>query len=212
MNSKLLLILVLGITIALLGCRSEEAPQTAEDPAAGNLKIGGTAPDFELATLDGETIRLSDLLDGKHYVCVIWHSPACPCSRNCSTAIGKELTSDKYPDLTLVGVMSDANWDFDYMQSDLRDQIKEGIVTFPVLIDKDQSLMKEYGAERTPTVWLLDKQGRIRYWGAPESTLEPTASGYRFLLKDAVDALRKGGQPPIQRFDPIGCKIMKSAG
>ncbi|MCB2156037.1 redoxin domain-containing protein [bacterium] len=211
MRSKPLIIFALIVSLLAVGCQ-KKAPAPVAEVAAGNLKIGGTAPDFELETFGGESIRLSDKIDGEHFVCVIWHSPACPCARNCATGIAKELTPDKYPDLTIVGVMSDANWDFDYMQEDLNQQIEDGIVTFPVVIDKDQSMMAKYGAERTPTVWLLDKQGRIRYWGAPESTLEPTSSGYRFLLKEAVDALRKGQKPPVQTFDPIGCKIMKSLG
>lgn len=211
MSFRVLLLLLLGAFPLLSACRNQDSAVVPVSGNAGNLTLGGSAPDFELATYDGQSIRLSDQLDGDHFVCVIWHSPACPCAHNCATAISERLTTEAYADLRIVGVMSDGNWDYDYMQADLERQIADGVVTFPVVLDKDQSLMKQYGAERTPTVWLLDQKGRIRYWGAPESTLEPTASGYRFLLKEAVDALRKGQQPAVQSFDPIGCKIMKVA-
>lgn len=196
------------------GCSQSGSSQTARrsPQPAGNLQMGGSLPDFQLDTLDGETYRLADLQDGDSYVCVIFHSPACPCARNCASAIAEEMAGPEYGDLKILGVMSDLNWDYEYMQDDLRKQIEEGVVTFPVVIDKDQSVMETYGAERTPTVWLTDKEGRIRFWGAPENTIEPKLSSYRFLLKEALDALKRGEEPEVTRFDPVGCLITVKQG
>lgn len=177
--------------------------------SAGNLRFGDKLPDFELATLDGESFRLHDLIDGEHYVAVIFHAPGCPCSRNCARAVGEHLTPAEYPDLRILGVASDKFWSVDWFQEDLRTQLTDGTLTFPVVIDKDQSVMRLYGAERTPTVWLADKQGRIRFYGAPENVLEPGGSDYKFLMQNALDDLRAGRDPQVPSFPPIGCPITK---
>ncbi|MDK2971355.1 MAG: hypothetical protein PWP23_1110 [Candidatus Sumerlaeota bacterium] len=186
------------------------APIAEEHASAGNLSMGDKLPDFELATLDGETYRLHDLIDGEHYVAVIWHAPTCPCAANCARAIAEEFTAEKYPDLRILGVVSDEIWDYDWYQEDLRAQSESGAVTFPVVIDREMEVIDVYGAQRTPTVWLADKEGRIRFWGAPENVLDGEAeSGYRFLLKEAVDDLRAGREVATPRFEPIGCKISR---
>jgi alkyl hydroperoxide reductase subunit AhpC len=200
--------ILLAAGLLLASCGSESpAPPAADSRAAGKLRLGDTLPDFELATLDGQTIRLASLQDGEHYVAVLWYAPTCPCAVNCANAAVKELTADKYPDLRLIGVVSDPMWEIDWYQADLRAQIAEGVVPFPVVIDRELEVIARYGATRTPTVWLADKQGRIRFWGAPENTLEQTETRYRFLLKEALDDLRAGREPAIPRMEPIGCLI-----
>lgn len=206
----------LSFALGLTGCgdgapTNTASPATAaggEAPAAGNLRIGARLPDFELPDyFTGDKTRLADLVDGESYVAVLWHSPSCPCARNCAAAISAKLTPEDYPDLRVIGITSDAFWDFDWFKDDLAMQVDEGLLTFPVLLDKDRSVMEVYGAERTPTVWLADKDGTIRFFGAPENTLVPEGEDYRFLLKEAVDALRAGNQPDVVTFAPIGCPI-----
>lgn len=183
------------------------AQQTAEQLKAGNLNIGDPLPDFELSTIDGTTYRLQDMIDGDHYVAVIWHSPACPCATNCLTAVREELSGPEWADLKILGVASDAMMDVQWFREDLKKQIADGDVTFPVVLDKDFEVMKTYGAKRTPTVWLADKEGKIRFWGAPESTLYPDSPDHRILIKEALLALREGKTPKDQTFPPIGCLI-----
>ena len=35
----------------------------------------------------------------------------------------------------------------------------------------------------------------------------PPIEDYRFLLGEALDALKAGRKPAMERFEPIGCKI-----
>ena len=68
--------------------------------------------------------------------------------------------------------------------------------------------MKELlGAKRTPTIWVVDKEGRVAFVGAPESTLFPGAPGHRYLLREAVDAVRAGKAMEPRFFEPLGCPI-----
>jgi alkyl hydroperoxide reductase subunit AhpC len=208
MKFTMLSVLAMGVLL-LAGC---EAPPKAEksearQEAVSGLSIGAPLPDFELTTYSGESHRLSEWLDGEHFTVVIFHSPTCPCARNCAEAMVDAITPEAYPDVRFLGILPEPNWDADWMRQDLEAQQESGLVNYPVVIDRDQAVMQAWGVERVPTVFVADKQGRLRYWGAPESTLEPGLTGYNFLLKDALDALRAGGEPKVTHFDSIGCLI-----
>jgi len=206
------LIIVIGAT-TLWGCSQDSTVSNEDDSAAettlaaGNFSIGEKPANIVGVTKNGDPFDLYELIDGEHYVGVIWHSPSCPCAANCLKAIEAQLQPEKYPDLKLVAVVSDAFQGFDWFEADLTSQVTSGDLPFPVVLDKDQSLKELYGAERTPTVWLMDKEGEIRFWGAPENVLEPDGDGYRFLMKEALDELKAGKDVTVDVFEPIGCLL-----
>ncbi|MCC5875829.1 MAG: redoxin domain-containing protein [Candidatus Sumerlaeia bacterium] len=172
---------------------------------AGNFTIGERVPDFPLTRLDGTETTLNALLDGDHYVVINFHHPDCPCAQNCGRLVA-EMMEENGDDLHVVGILPTGEDDPRVMRA-IDQQYNRGIVTFPVYFDKDRSLRELFGAERTPEVWLLDKDGSIAYYGAPESTLFPGASDHRFLLREAVEALRAGEKPEFTTFMAIGCPI-----
>lgn len=208
--------LMLSAALLLSSCNQASTTEKAstegqkqEDPRlqAGALRIGDQLPDFTLKTLDGQSIQLSSLFNGENIVAVIWHSPACPCAYNCLTAVREKLSSEQYKNLKIIGVASDSQQDTEWFKTDLKAQIDEKIVTFPVVFDPDQAVMKLYGAKRTPTVFLADQTGKLQFWGAPENSLYPGTEGHRALIHEAVDALIAKKTPDPQTFPPIGCLI-----
>ncbi len=180
-------------------------PTASRDTTAGNFHIGEKLPDFTLSDIDGAEIHLSDKLDGEHFVIVTSHHPDCPCAANCGRLVSK-MQSEGLEDVTIFGFMSEGTRD-KYDLAALKEQQDAGIITYPVYFDHDKKVTNLLGAERTPEIWVLDKDGTIVYWGAPENTLFPGTEGHRYLLEEAVDALRAGETPEVQRYAPIGCPI-----
>lgn len=200
-----------GTSLAIWqGAKGQAQASIASVPAgtnrsAGNFHLGDPIPDFTLQDADGKDVTLASLRKQGTLTLIITHSPDCPCAANCGKLV-TDLQKQHGKDVTIVGFMC-ADTTNDAALERLDEQFKDGTVTFPVYYDHDQSVKKLLGATRTPEVWLLDRDGRIAFYGAPENTLFPNAKNHRRLLNEAADALLQGKRPEIERFDPIGCLI-----
>lgn len=172
---------------------------------AGNYSLGDRIPDFTVHDREGEAHTLVDLRATDRLTALITHSPDCPCAANCGKLVN-DLIARHGDQVKVVGIMCSDTDNSDVLER-LDEQIAENVITFPVYFDHDQSVKKLLGATRTPEVWLLDKEGRIVYYGAPENTLFPGTKNHRALLTEAVEAVAAGRKPEIERFDPIGCLI-----
>ncbi len=202
----LLLIAITGTVLLSQRVRSITGTTPAAAESAGNLHIGGTLPEFTVHDADGNPVKASSLVDGEHFVVVNFHHPGCPCAENCGRLISR-MEADGYGrDVRFIGIMPH-DTRTEWVLADLEAQKEAGTVTFPVYFDHDGTARELLGATRTPEVWVLDKDGTIAYWGAPESTLFPGTREHRFLLREAVDALREGRRPEVVTYEPIGCLI-----
>ncbi|RAK18469.1 peroxiredoxin [Anoxybacillus vitaminiphilus] len=145
-------------TLLLLGLVSYGLWQVL---AAGNekttgLDIGNAAPDFELKTLDGKSIRLSEL-QGKKVILNFWATWCPPCQ-----AEMPEMQNfyEKYnEDVEILAV--------NLTSQDSRDKvasfIKEYGLTFPVVLDEEGDVLKLYKISPIPTSYMIDREGTIRH-------------------------------------------------
>jgi peroxiredoxin len=79
-------------------------------------------------------------------------------------------------------------------------------LNFDYLHDADQSLAHALGSERTPEVFVFDRDRRLAYHGAIDDNRDETAVG-RDYLRDALDALLAGGSVPVTETPPVGCTV-----
>ncbi len=78
--AAVVLITLLTVAIVQVMDKKEAANQTTQTASANNegLKVGAKAPDFELKTLTGETVKLSSL-KGKKVMLNFWATWCPPC-------------------------------------------------------------------------------------------------------------------------------------
>jgi peroxiredoxin len=76
----------------------------------------------------------------------------------------------------------------------------------PYLRDESQAVAREYDAETTPDVFVLDAAGLLRYRGAPDGDYEDPSQRAAYL-RDALDALLDGRAPELTQTPPVGCSI-----
>ncbi len=78
-----------------------------------------------------------------------------------------------------------------------------------VLRDGDHSVVERYEALTTPHVFVLDRQGILRYRGAVDDVSFRKREASRSYLQEAVEALLKGRLPEIEETLPFGCAIVR---
>jgi peroxiredoxin len=76
----------------------------------------------------------------------------------------------------------------------------------PYLFDESQDVARALDALVTPHVFVLDGDHRLRYRGAPDADHgDPSQNaGY---LRDALDAVLDGREPPVTDTRPRGCSV-----
>jgi peroxiredoxin len=84
---------------------------------------------------------------------------------------------------------------------------KEKNYPFPYLLDETQEVARQYGATRTPEIYLFDAERVLRYHGAPDDNYENPTLVHQPYLRNALDALLKKSTPPVAETKPVGCTI-----
>ncbi len=118
----------------------------------GSLKVGTPAPDFELASLDGPSVRLSQFKGQP--VLLSFGASWCPDCR-AEAPLLQEL-HENHPDLTILLIDSQES------PAAVRDFASEFGMTHPVLLDTDGSVSDRYQIVAIPTELFIDADGIIR--------------------------------------------------
>ena len=84
--------------------------------------------------------------------------------------------------------------------------VREQDWPIPYLHDESQDVARALGAQVTPHVFVLDADHRLRYRGAPDGDHQDPAQDARYL-RDAIDAILAGGDPPETDTRPRGCSV-----
>ncbi len=78
---------------------------------------------------------------------------------------------------------------------------------FPYLYDETQEVARAYGAERTPEVFVFDRERVLRYHGAIDDNYEDPNAVKHHYLRDALEAVLAGREVPVSETRPVGCTI-----
>src|SRR5436190_5948328 len=88
----------------------------------------------------------------------------------------------------------------------MRERVEAEDWPFPYLHDESQQAARDWAAQVTPHVYVLDRESRIRYEGAPDADhMDPSHDAS--WLRAALDAVLAGEDPEPASTDPVGCSI-----
>ncbi|MFQ5882845.1 MAG: peroxiredoxin family protein [Candidatus Methylomirabilales bacterium] len=146
--------------------------QGTDEGAAPEVRpqVGYLAPDFALVSLDGKTVRLSDLRGKKGVFINFWATWCPPCRLEMPTM---EQVYQEYRSrgLEILAVSIDVG-----PKSVVKNFMQEFRLTFPALLDPEGEVMYRYRLFSIPASFLIDKHGIIRFkelgyrdWTDPES-------------------------------------------
>lgn len=173
-------------------------------------KIGDIATDFKLKNIDDKAISLSDYKKAKGFI-VIFTCNHCPYSVAYEDRIidlDKKYKEKGYP-VIAINPNNPAKEPKDSFEM-MKVRAKEKGFTFPYLFDDGQKIYPQYGATKTPHVFILNKEkGKyiVKYIGAIDDNYkEPTKVKVKYV-EQAIDALLKGENSTITETKAIGCTI-----
>lgn len=78
-----------------------------------------------------------------------------------------------------------------------------------VLLDGQNTVADLYEAVTTPHVFVVDRDGILRYRGAMDNVTFRQRQATRFFLADAVEALLEGRLPDLAETPAYGCAIVR---
>jgi peroxiredoxin len=170
------------------------------------VALGAKAPDFSLPAVDGSTRSLADYAE----------VPALALVQSCNHCPYVQAWEGRMSDIQreygdrgfrLVAVSSN---DAERYPEDSFDAMKQRATeqgfAFDYLYDESQALARTLGSERTPEVFLFDRDRRLVYHGAIDDNRDDTAVGQRYL-RDAVEAVLQGREPPVAETPAVGCTV-----
>lgn len=115
------------------------------------------APDFQLQSLDGKELKLSDL-KGKKVILNFWASWCPPCKAE-MPHFQKFYLDHMNENIEIIAINLTTQED---SKTDIVEFVDDYGLTFPVLLDFNGVLGKTYQAITIPTSYMIDSQGFIR--------------------------------------------------
>lgn len=172
--------------------------------AVRHIKMDEAAPDFMLKTLDGKTLKLHDF-KGKAAL-FMFADTTCPCVLAYNKRM-KELDEKFSPHgLRTLYVFSNGKTD---TKEEVAQFVKAQNYQWPIVLDLDQKLLKQFNAACSTEVFLFDRQSRLRYHGRiDDDTFEPNTVRERDL-QSAIVAVLDGRAVPKSETLAFGCAFPK---
>ena len=203
---------VAGTTLAGLATVAGRGMLASPAWAAGVAKVGETAPAFNTAATNGQSVSLADQR-GK-IVVLEWTNHDCPYVRkhyesgNMQT-LQREITGQGVVWLTLI---SSSPGTQGYVSPKQADELTASRKANPtaVLLDPTGVVGKAYGATNTPHMYVIDKAGLLVYAGAIDdrpTTRRADVQGAHNYVRAALEdmAAARAVQMPVTRA--YGCTV-----
>lgn len=178
------------------------------------LELGSSAPDFNLPGVDGRNWSLNDFSDAK-VLTIIFTCNHCPTAQYYEDRIKQLVTDYKDKSVAIIAINPNDPKSIrldELGYTDLSDTFPEMKIrakyreyNFPYLYDgATEEVAKKYGPAATPHAFVFDADRKLRYVGSIDDS-EHIEHVTKHYVRDAIDALLAGKEPPVAKTKAIGC-------
>ncbi|MFT5819197.1 MAG: peroxiredoxin [Crocinitomix sp.] len=181
-----------------------------EDANKNGYDVADYATDFSLMNIDDQMVSLSDYDEANGFIVIFTcnHCPYAVAYEDRIVALDAKYKTQGYPVIAINPNNPDVMEDDSFENMKIR--AAEKGFTFPYLLDDGQKIFPQYGATKTPHVYVLKKDeagNKVEYIGAIDDNYGDESAVTVKYVEDAVDALLSGEEPPITSTVAIGCSI-----
>jgi thiol-disulfide isomerase/thioredoxin len=205
------LLLILVIAIVAVGYATGRGPLAVVSDGISRLSSGGglessetvteetkarTAPEISSGLwINSEPLTLKSL-HGRVVLIDFW-TFACYNCRNTLPSLKKWDAQYRDKGLTIIGVHT-PELDFERDIDQLRREVAGLGIKYPVVTDQDYTTWKAYGVEAWPTLFVIDKLGRVRWTHVGEGYYDETEAVIKDLLAEVLitQAIAEGSDGP----------------
>jgi len=175
--------------------------------ATNTLKIGSSAPDFNLPGVDGNKYSLSSFKD-KQALIVIFSCNHCPYVQAYEGRMKQIQDEYKHKGVAVIAINSneDINYPDDSFEK-MKIRAAEQDFNFFYLRDEDQSVAIAYDATHTPEIFLFDKERKLAFHGKIDDNWQEPERVQNHYLRNALNELLDGIEISVPETFTIGCTI-----
>jgi peroxiredoxin len=139
------------------------------------LHVGDAAPMFEVSDIYGNKFNLGDRI-GKRVIALVFWSVYCDPCRNSMPSYNEILNRYKDKGLDFLAI----NMDGEEMSGAIRGFIADEGIKLTILLDEPEGeflkIADPYGVQGTPTIYIIDRKGKIAFGKAGTLSLENLSS------------------------------------
>lgn len=189
---------------------NDSIASVAEETTTSGYKIGDVATDFALKGVDDKFYSLKDFVDAKGYIVIFTcnHCPYAKAYEDRIVALDKKYKPLGYPVIAInpndPTVQPEDSFEM------MKKRASEKGFTFPYLLDEGQKIYPQYGATKTPHVFVLQRENDkniVKYIGAIDNNYENAQDVSEKYVESAVDALLANEEIATKETKAIGCTI-----
>lgn len=173
-----------------------------------SLTVGDwSAPVFSLPGTDNKTYSLNDLA-GNVGTVVFFTCNHCPYAKAAWPILIDLAKLYQGNGISFVAINPN---DADAYPEDsfdvMNEKVNEWSIPFQYLRDESQEVAKSYQAQCTPDIYVFDKYNKLYYHGRINDNWQNPQGVKEENLKDALESLVRGEQPPQDQPSSMGCSI-----
>lgn len=170
------------------------------------LKIGSSAPGFNLPAVDGKSYSLDSFKDKKLLI-IAFTCNHCPYVQAYEDRI-KQIQTDYKEQLQIAAINS--NEDENYPEDSFEEMKKRSALkqfNFPYLRDETQVVAKAYGSTHTPEIFLFDENRKMVFHGKIDDNWQDEKNVKTKYLRNAIEEILAGKKISVPETFTIGCTI-----
>ncbi len=192
------------VLLACLGFCSSIAFSSGKRPLK-RAKVGLPAPDFTLKDEKGNSHTLTDYRGS--VVVLEWTDPDCP-------TVEDYYARQNGIDQTAMHTVSNApvKWfavNSNYFNTPKMSEtwcLRQAMVV-RTLLDTSGKIAKRYQVKKTPTIFVIDARGVLRYRGAIDDNPEGNKKQPVEYVRRVLEALINGDKIPFKETEAVGCPV-----